>query len=45
MEMFMTDKAFTDQLRANARLMIVSRYEQRIVWDALLAEYRTLVEV
>jgi glycosyltransferase involved in cell wall biosynthesis len=43
MELFITDKVFTNRLHANARAMIVSRYQQRIVWESLLAEYKTLV--
>ncbi len=29
-------------LKNNAREMITSRYEQRVVWEALLEEYRRL---
>jgi glycosyltransferase involved in cell wall biosynthesis len=30
------------QLQQNARQMIVSRYEQQLVWDAILKEYKSL---
>lgn len=36
------DKALRDILKQNARQMIVSRYEQKVVWDAILAEYKRL---
>ncbi|CAM4029622.1 glycosyltransferase family 4 protein [Flavobacterium weaverense] len=31
-----------NRMQQNSRLMIVSRYEQQIVWDAILAEYKRL---
>lgn len=31
-----------EEMAANARPMIASRYDQKIVWEALLAEYKTL---
>ncbi|WP_140487820.1 glycosyltransferase family 4 protein [Flavobacterium sp. GSA192] len=34
--------AFYNQLQQNARKMIVSIYEQKVVWDALLNEYNEL---
>lgn len=34
--------AFYNKLQQNARKMIVSRYEQKVVWEAILAEYRKL---
>jgi hypothetical protein len=30
----------TNQQKENAREMIVNRYEQRVVWQAILAEYQ-----
>ncbi|WP_426063473.1 glycosyltransferase family 4 protein [Flavobacterium sp. DSP2-3-1] len=33
---------FRNQLQQNTRRMIVSRYEQQMVWDAILAEYKNL---
>lgn len=39
----MEDKDFYDQTRANARAMIKNRYEQDLVWNAVLNEYNSLV--
>lgn len=36
------DTDFRTQLQQNARAMIVSRYEQKVVWEAVLAEYKKL---
>ena len=36
------DKLFYAQLKKNARNMIVNRYEQDVVWQALLEEYKNL---
>ncbi len=44
MEIMVTDKAFYSQLKANSRNMIIQRYEQEIVWDALLKEYKSLLK-
>jgi glycosyltransferase involved in cell wall biosynthesis len=33
---------YRTQLQQNARPMIVSRYEQKVVWEAILAEYKRL---
>jgi glycosyltransferase involved in cell wall biosynthesis len=33
---------YRTRLQANAREMIVSRFEQKLVWDAILDEYRNL---
>lgn len=38
------NKELYNHLKSNAREMITSRYEQRIVWEALLEEYRKLLE-
>lgn len=38
----MTEKAFYNELQQNARKMIVSRYEQKVVWKAILNEYKEL---
>lgn len=43
MERMMADPAWRRGLKENARPMIAARYEQQIVWEALLAEYQTLV--
>jgi lipopolysaccharide/colanic/teichoic acid biosynthesis glycosyltransferase/glycosyltransferase involved in cell wall biosynthesis len=42
MESVRTEKNLFNQLRQNARSMIVSRYQKDLVWDAILAEYRRL---
>ena len=42
MELFITDRTLLSKLKANARQMITSRYEQKVVWEALLAEYKSL---
>ncbi|WP_321538944.1 glycosyltransferase [Flavobacterium piscinae] len=39
MELMVSDEALREQLTAKARLMIVERYERRVVWEALLEEY------
>lgn len=39
---FVQDRELLDQLRINSRRMVVERYEQKVVWDALLAEYKSL---
>lgn len=44
MRRIMGDLEYYTQLKQNARAMITSRYEQRVVWEALLAEYRQLLE-
>ena len=38
------DKNVYKNLKNNARQMITSRYEQKLVWEALLEEYRRLLE-
>jgi len=40
----MTDKELYSKLKKNAREMIVSRYEQKMVWNALLDEYKRLTK-
>jgi len=42
MEFLMTNENYFKKLKSNAREMIVSRYEQQIVWKALLEEYKNL---
>lgn len=42
MSLFTKDKELVQRLSANAREMIVSRYEQKVVWNALLDEYKRL---
>lgn len=40
----MMDDTFRSKLQQKARQMIVSRYEQKVVWEAILAEYKKLEE-
>ncbi len=44
MQKMCSDKAYYEQLQQNARVMIQSRYEQQVVWEALLEEYRRVLE-
>ena len=41
---FMEDGPYYEKLKANARKRIQDRYEQQVVWDALLKEYNTLLK-
>src|SRR5690606_6478052 len=43
MEKMMEDKEYYSKLKENARPMIQSRYEQSVVWNALLEEYNSLI--
>jgi glycosyltransferase involved in cell wall biosynthesis len=38
------NKSFFAALKENARNMITSRFEQKVVWDAILAEYNSLIK-
>lgn len=40
----LNDVGLRQELAANAREMIVSRYEQQVVWEALLNEYNGLLQ-
>lgn len=42
MKKVMLDPSFQSHLKQNARPMILSRFEQIVVWEALLAEYKNL---
>jgi glycosyltransferase involved in cell wall biosynthesis len=42
MKKMMENKAFRTQVQGNARNRIISRYEQSVVWNAVLEEYRKL---
>lgn len=42
MKRFINDGALFNKLKSNARRMIVERYEQQMVWEAILAEYKRL---
>jgi glycosyltransferase involved in cell wall biosynthesis len=44
MELLIDDDIMRNKMRYNARKMIVSRYEQKIVWDTLLKEYQSLTQ-
>ncbi|MFR9669531.1 MAG: glycosyltransferase family 4 protein [Rikenellaceae bacterium] len=43
MERFITSPDEVAEMAKNAREMITSRYEQSIVWDAILSEYKLLL--
>lgn len=36
-----TDVDLRNQMQANARSLIMQRYEQQVIWEAILEEYRT----
>jgi glycosyltransferase involved in cell wall biosynthesis len=42
MEKLMEDNFSYAKMQNNARALIVSRYEQQLVWDAILTEYKSL---
>jgi glycosyltransferase involved in cell wall biosynthesis len=42
MKKMLSDSEYRSALEANAREMIVSRYEQKVVWEAILAEYKSI---
>jgi glycosyltransferase involved in cell wall biosynthesis len=44
MEVLLENNVLRDTLRGKAREMIISRYEQKIVWTALLKEYQSLMQ-
>lgn len=44
MTRMISDVDYYHQLKMNARPMIQSRYEQSVVWDALLSEYNKLLK-
>lgn len=43
MQKIINDEMWRNQLASNARDKIVSRYEQQLVWDAILNEYKSLL--
>ncbi|WP_312322419.1 glycosyltransferase family 4 protein [Soonwooa sp.] len=45
MQKLLNDQALLNSLKTNARPMIVDRYQQQVVWDALLTEYKSLLGV
>lgn len=42
MKKMVEDKSYRERLQKNARAMIVERYEQQLVWEAILQEYQKL---
>jgi len=42
MQLLHENSKLRNQLKQNARELITSRYEQKLVWEALLKEYRSL---
>ena len=42
MKKMIEDKVYYNQQKKNARTMIVSRYEQKLVWNTILEEYKKL---
>ena len=44
METLMLKESVYNKLKANSRRMILERYEQKVVWNALLAEYNQLIQ-
>lgn len=44
MQQLIDDPTLRQSLALNARPSITSRYEQQVVWDALLAEYQMLID-
>lgn len=44
MSIMVKDNLLYNQLKLNARKMIESRYEQKVVWEALLKEYNELID-
>jgi len=42
MQLLLEDTQLRNRLKSNARTMITSRYEQKMFWEALLAEYKRL---
>lgn len=41
MRKIIIDINFRDEIQSNARKIIVSNYEQKVVWDAILKEYKS----
>ncbi len=44
MEKMILDKDYYQALKMNARLMIENRFEQSVIWNALLSEYNKLIK-
>lgn len=45
MERLLTDKNLYSKLKLNARRMIVERYERRVMWNLLLNEYNSELQI
>ncbi|MBS1737348.1 MAG: glycosyltransferase family 4 protein [Bacteroidetes bacterium] len=45
MQKLMENKEYYNQLKSNARMMIENRYEQSLVWKALLEEYQRVLSL
>lgn len=43
MVVFIENERYYNQLKSNARNMILSRYDQQVVWEAILKEYSSLI--
>lgn len=43
MEKMVSETTYREQMKNNARNMIKSRYEQKVVWEALFKEYQNLL--
>lgn len=43
MKSFVEQREMVEDMAAHTRQLIASRYEQKMIWDALLKEYQTLV--
>lgn len=43
MKYFASHPVEVEKMAANARPLIASRYEQRVVWNALLDEYKSII--
>ncbi|WP_411972658.1 glycosyltransferase family 4 protein [Sphingobacterium sp. Lzh-3] len=44
MLLFVKDSTYYNKLKNNSRQMVTERYEQGVVWDALLSEYEKLLK-
>jgi glycosyltransferase involved in cell wall biosynthesis len=44
MERLLLDDALFTVMKANARKLIIARYEQKVIWEALLSEYQSLIK-
>jgi glycosyltransferase involved in cell wall biosynthesis len=44
MKRLLLDDALFTVMKANARKLIIARYEQKVIWEALLSEYQSLIK-